>query len=76
MKITKAAYCGLSLLGRVRFLHQYARFICSKTIETKKIMIFKLYNFYVAVIKDLIRNSIIEADPISSQNMLMFYLGL
>ncbi len=76
MKLSKAQYSQLSLFGRVKLLHQYARFICSKILETKKIMIFKLYDFFVAVIKDLHKNKIIEADPILSQDMLKFYLLL
>ena len=76
MKISKGEFCQLSLLGRIRLLHQYARHICSKTFDTKKITIFKLYDFYVAVIKDLIKNIIIEANPVVSLELPNFYLSL
>ena len=55
MKLTQAEYCQFKLEGRIRLLHQYARFIFSKKLETIKITIFKLSDFYVAVIKDLLK---------------------
>lgn len=76
MKITKGAFCRFTLPGRIKLLHQYGNFICSKIIDAKKIMVFKLCDFYVAVIKDLVRNCILEANPIISHELLQFFVSL
>jgi hypothetical protein len=76
LKLTRAEYCQFTLSGRIELLRLYGKFICAKIIKTKKIIIFKLYDFYVAVIKDLLRNRVIEADPVWSNELLQFFISL
>ena len=75
MKITKGAFSRFTLPGRVKLVHQYGRFISSKIMEAKKIMLFKLCDFYVAIIRDLVRNCVLEANPVISQELLQFLIS-
>lgn len=76
MELTRGEYCQFTLSGRIHLLHQYGKFIFSRIIQTKKITLFKLCDFYVAVIKDLIRNRVLEADPLWSHELLQFFMSL
>jgi len=76
MKLTPGEYCRFSLSGRIALLHQYGKFICSRLVHSKKILVYKLYDFYVEVIKDLVKNTVLEANPVWSRDMLEFLISL
>jgi hypothetical protein len=72
MKISKGEYCCFSLHGRVRLLYEYGEIVFSKIIETKKIELYRFFDFYVEVIKDVFNNCLLRAEPVSKE-LVRFY---
>ena len=73
MKITIGEYCQFSVQARVQLLHSFGQYICFTIIERKGIILFKLFDFYVEVIKDLYNHTILQANPIPCNSMITFY---
>ncbi len=72
MKITRGEYCRFSLGGRIRLLNEYGEMIFSIILKHHKIQFFKFFDFYVEVIKDLIKSSFLHADPVSKDRITLY----
>jgi hypothetical protein len=68
-------YCGFSLKGRLRLLDLFGELVFEKITPNREMGVFKLNDFYVAVIKDLEMNSVIEASPLWTVDQLQFYFS-
>jgi hypothetical protein len=68
-------YCRFSLNGKLRLLNLFGKIVFEKITQKEEMVVFKLNDFYVAVIKDLETNSVIEASPLWSDEQLQFYLS-
>ena len=75
ISITRVEYCRFSINGRLRLLDLFGEVVFEKITKTEEVVIFKISDFYVAVIKDLTINSVVEANPLSVVEALQFYLS-
>ncbi len=75
ISITRVEYCRFSIKGRLRLLDHFGKIVFEKITKTEKIMVFKVNDFYVAVREDLTINSAIKADPLSTYEVLQYYLS-
>ena len=73
MEITIGEYCQFTLRGKMHLLEQYGVFVCFKGFEKKRVTIFKLFDFYVEVVRDLLTKDVVQANPITSKSLLEFY---
>jgi len=74
INITRAEYCRFSINGRLRLLDLFGKVVSEKITQTEAVILFKLNDFYVAVTKELKINSVVEANPLLSDDELRFYL--
>jgi len=56
-------------------LDLFGEVVCEKITQKEEMVVFKLNDFYVAVIKDMENNSVIDASPLWSEEQLQFYLS-
>jgi hypothetical protein len=49
--ITRVEYCCISLKGKLRLLDLFGEMVFEKITKTEEVIIFKIGDFYVAVIK-------------------------
>ena len=75
ISITRVEYCRFSLKGKLRLLDLFGEVVCEKITQKEEMVVFKLNDFYVAVIKDMEINSVIDASPLWSEEQLQFYLS-
>lgn len=75
IRITSEEYCRFSFNGRLRLLDLFGKVVFEKITQTEEIVVFRLNDFYVSAIKDLETNSIIEVNPVWSDELLQFYLS-
>ena len=75
ISITRVEYCRFSLNGKLRLLDLFGEVVCEKITQKEEMVVFKLNDFYVAVIKDMEINSVIDASPLWSEEQLQFYLS-
>lgn len=75
INITRVEYCRFSLKGRLRLLDLFGELVFEKITPNREMGVFKLNDFYVAVIKDLEMNSVIEASPLWTVDQLQFYFS-
>ena len=75
ISITRVEYCRFSIQGRLRLLDLFGKVVFEKITQKEEMVVFKLNDFYVAVIKDLEINSVIEVCPLWSEEQLQFYLS-
>jgi hypothetical protein len=68
-------YCRFSLKGRLRLLDLFGELVFEKITPNREMGVFKLNDFYVAVIKDMEMNSVIEASPLWTVDQLQFYFS-
>lgn len=60
IKITSEEYCRFSVNGRLRLLDLFGKIVFEKITETETMVVFKLNDFYVRMIKDLNSNSVTD----------------
>ena len=53
-------------------LDLFGEIVFEKVTKTEEVIVFKLFDFYVAVTKDLGINAVVEADPLSSDEVFQF----
>jgi hypothetical protein len=75
ISITRVEYCRFSLKGKLRLLDLFGEVVFEKITQKEELVVFKLNDFYVAVIKDMDINSVIDASPLWSEEQLQFYLS-
>ena len=75
IRITREEYCRFSFNGRLRLLHLFGKVVFEKITQTEELVVFRLDDFYVTAIKDLETNSVIEVNPVWSEELLQFYLS-
>jgi hypothetical protein len=75
ISITRVEYCRFSLKGKLRLLDLFGEVVFEKITQKEELVVFKLNDFYVAVIKDMEINSVIDASPLWSEEQLQFYLS-
>ena len=75
IRITRVEYCRFSTKGRLRLLDLFGEVIFEKITQGEEVVIFKVSDFYVAVTRDLGIGSVVEANPLSSDEELQFYLS-
>ncbi len=73
MEISIGEYCQFTLRGKMNLIENYGKFECLKVFDKKRITVFKLFDFYVEVIREPFTKYIIQADPITSKSLLQFY---
>ena len=61
ISITRVEYCRFSLKGKLRLLDLFGEVVFEKITQKEEMVVFKLNDFYVAVIKDMEINSVIDA---------------
>ena len=49
----------------MQLLKHYGEVICSVVIKRYKIRVYKIFDFYVEVVKDLLTKKLLRADPVS-----------
>ncbi len=74
MKLTKGEYCQFSLKSRLALLKEFGVLVTEKYVNEKLIRIFKIYDFYVEVLYDLLTNRFLKADPVYSNSLVEHYL--
>ena len=72
MKITKGEFCRFSLQGKLRLLNDYGEMIFSVILKHHKIQFFKFFDFYVEVLKDLLKNSFLQASPVPKDKIALY----
>jgi hypothetical protein len=72
ISITRDEYCRFSIKGRLRLLDLFGKIVFEKITKTEEVIVFKLFDFYVAVTKDFGINAVVEANPLSSDEVLQF----
>jgi hypothetical protein len=75
MKLTKGEYCQFSLKSRLALLREFGVLITERYVNNQLIRIFKIYDFYVEVLYDLLNDSFLKAEPVYGTNMVEFYLA-
>jgi len=75
ISITRVEYCRFSIQGRLRLLDLFGKVVFEKITQKEEMVVSKLNDFYVAVIKDLEINSVIEVSILWSEEQLQFYLS-
>lgn len=73
MEISIGEYCQFTLRGKMNLIDQYGKFECLKVFDKKRITVFKLFDFHVEVVRDLLTKEIVQANPITSKSLLEFY---
>ncbi len=74
MKLTKGEYCQFSLKSRLALLKEFGVLITEKYVNEKLIRIFRIYDFYVEVLYDLLNNKFLRAEPVYNHQMVAHYL--
>jgi hypothetical protein len=74
MKLTKGEYCQFSLKSRLALIREFGVLVTEKYVNEKMIRIFKLYDFYVEVLYDLMTDRFLKAEPVYSLNLIEHYL--
>lgn len=74
MKLTKGEYCQFSLKSRLALLKEFGVLVTERYVNNQLIRIFKIYDFYVEVLYDLLNKSFLKAEPVYSSNLVGFYL--
>jgi hypothetical protein len=72
MELTASEYCQFGLLSQIQILHEFGKKISDKKIGDCKVMVFKLYNFYVALLSNLF-DITIKIELITTNAMYNFY---
>jgi hypothetical protein len=75
MKLTKGEYCQFSLKSRLALLREFGVLVTERYINEKVIRIFKIYDFYVEVLYDLLNKKIEKAEPVYCANLVEYYLS-
>jgi hypothetical protein len=74
MKLTKGEYCQFSLKSRLALLKEFGVLINEKYVNEKLIRIFRIYDFYVEVLYDLLNHKFLKAEPVHNQQLVAHYL--
>jgi hypothetical protein len=74
MKLTKGEYCQFSLKSRLALLREFGVLVTERYINEKVVRIFKIYDFYVEVLYDLLNKKFEKAEPVYFSNMIEYYL--
>ena len=75
ISITRVEFCRFSLKGKLRLLDLFGEVVFEKITQKEEMVVFKINDFHVAVIKDLEINSVIDATLLWSKEQLQFYLS-
>lgn len=74
MKLTKGEYCQFSLKSRLALLKEFGVLVTERYINDQLVRIFKIYDFYVEVLYDLLNENFLKAEPVYSTNLVEYYL--
>jgi hypothetical protein len=75
MKLTKGEYCQFSLKSRLALLKEFGVLVTERYINEKVVRIFKIYDFYVEVLYDLLNKKFEKAEPVYCANLVDYYLS-
>ena len=74
--VNSKEFLSFSIQGRLRLLELYGDLIFEKITFKEGHSVFTINRFYVVVIKDVVLNAVIAAEPVLSPEQLKFYLKL
>ena len=73
MKITKGEYCQFNLKSRVALLREFGQLEFERIFGNKAIRIFTIYDFYVEVIYNRLKEEVEKVEPVSFLDMMIMY---
>lgn len=72
MELTAGEYCQFGQSSQVKLLNEFGRKVSDKHIGTVKVFVYKLCNFYVALLTTL-NDVVIKVELITTHSMYVFY---
>jgi hypothetical protein len=76
MKITKGEYCQFNLKSRVALLREFGQLELERRFGNTDIRIFTIYDFYVEVIYNRLKQEIEKVEPVTFLDILRMYDNL
>lgn len=76
MILTRGEFCQFSLKSRVQLLKEFGDYVCHRTVQDDLISLYRIYDFYVALIFDLHHRKVKQAEPLPGRDWLNFYQDL
>ena len=73
MKITKGEYCQFNLRSKVELLHEFGQLEFERIFGNTSVRIFTIYDFYVEVVYNQMKEEIEKAEPVSFMDILRMY---
>jgi hypothetical protein len=73
MKITKGEYCQFNLKSKVELLKEFGQLEFERAFGSTSVRIFTIYDFYVEVVYDQMKEEIKKAEPVSFMDILRMY---
>ena len=76
MKLTKEEYSSFSLSSRLKILENDGILLLKKTTDAiHELKVYLLYDFYVEVYSNKLRQKTLKIDPIWNEQLFAFLLG-
>lgn len=73
MKITKGEYCQFNLRSKVELLNEFGQLEFERIFGNTSVRIFTIYDFYVEVVYNQMKEEIEKAEPVSFMDILRMY---
>lgn len=73
MKITKGEYCQFNLKSRVALLREFGQLEFERIFGNTAIRIFTIYDFYVEVIYNRLKEEIVKVEPVNFMDIINMY---
>lgn len=73
MKITKGEYCQFNVKSKIELLKEFGQLEFERTFGTTAVRIFTIYDFYVEVIYNQLKEEIEKVEPVSFMDILRMY---
>lgn len=73
MILTQGEFCQFSLKSRAQLLKEFGNYVCHKKIEDELISLYRIYDFYVALVYNVREKQLKQADPITNSEWIGFY---
>ncbi|TDW97290.1 hypothetical protein [Dinghuibacter silviterrae] len=73
MKITKGEYCQFNLKSKVELLKEFGQLEFERSFGSTEVRIFTIYDFYVEVIYNQMKEEIEKVEPVNFMDILRMY---
>ena len=74
MYLTRAEYSSFNIRSKLQLLQNDGNFLAERKVyRTHLIKLYKIYSFYVEVIRETGQDKVLNADPIINPGMLKLY---